>query len=42
MDPADVAAAVLWRMERTGEGVHAISPATIAAMRLGLLGRRVA
>ena len=42
MDPADVAAAILWRMERTGEGAHAISPATIAAMRLGRFGRRVA
>ena len=42
MDPIDVAAAILWRIERTGEGAHAISPATIAAMRLSRLGRWVA
>jgi hypothetical protein len=42
MDPADVAAAILWRMERSGDGVHAICPATIAAMRLGRLGGRAA
>lgn len=42
MDPDDVARAILWRIERTGEGISAITPATIAAMRLGNLARQVA
>ena len=41
MDPADVAHAIVWRMERTGEGVGSITPATIAAMRVRRLGGRV-
>lgn len=41
MEPEDVARAILGRIEQTGEDVHAITPATIAAMRLARPRRRV-
>lgn len=37
MSPDDVARAILRRVERHGRGVHAITPGTIVAMRLGRL-----